>query len=197
MQAVDPGFDAATDLCGDDLGYVTVLRQPMPRVHSHMCEIGVGFRAWLHPKKGATGGVKRQLRDNYYVRALGGAEAWDAPEGALAQRHLLAAARALARFDVVMTVETLQRDARAQMGRVGLPDFAPRHVYARSRTDNLHRASREPWLRAKGATGTAACEVPPTAPELSRLVAASTWDAILYQFARTLAARRATPVKKR
>jgi hypothetical protein len=41
VQAVDPGFDAATDVC-DDLGYATVLRQPMPRVHSHMCEIGVG-----------------------------------------------------------------------------------------------------------------------------------------------------------
>jgi hypothetical protein len=32
--------------------------------------------------------------------------------------------------------------------------------------------------------------VPPTAFELSRLVAACTWDAILYEFARTLAARR-------
>ena len=80
------------------------------------------------------------------------------------------------------------------MGRVGLPGFAPRHVYSRSRSDNLHRAAKEPWLRARGTTmGTAdsaACEVPPTAFELSRLIAACTWDAILYEFARTLAARR-------
>lgn len=191
MQAVDPGFDATTDLCGDDLGYVTVLRQPMRRLHSHMCEIGVGHRMWLHPKKVA-GAVKRQLRDNYYVRSLGGTDAWNAPEGGLGQRHLMAAARALSRFDVVMTVETLQRDARAQMGRVGLPNFTLRHVYSRSRNDNLRRASREPWLRARGAKDdVAACETPPTAPELSRLVAACTWDAILYEFARTLAARRA------
>ena len=188
VQAVDPGFDAATDVC-DDLGYATVLRQPMPRVHSHMCEIGVGHRAWQQPKAVA-GGVKRQLRDNYYVRSLGGAEAWEASEGGLGQRHLLAAARALSRFDVVMTVEALQQDAHAQMGRVGLPDFAPGHMYSRSRADNLHRASKEPWLRAHGATDTAACEVPPTAFELSRLVAACTWDAILYEFACTLAARR-------
>lgn len=188
MRGVDPGFDVATDVC-DDLGYATVLRKPMPRVHSHMCEIGVGHRAWQQPKVVA-GGVKRQLRDNYYVRSLGGTEAWEAPEGRLGQRHLLAAAQALSRFDVVMTVEALQQDAHAQMGRVGLPDFAPRHVYSRSRTDNLHRASREPRLRAHGAMDIAACEVPPTAFELSRLVAACTWDAILYEFARTLAARR-------
>ena len=164
----------------------------MARVHSHMCEIGVDHRAWQQPKAVA-GGVKRQLRDNYYVRSLGGAEAWEAPEGGLGERHLLAAARALSRFDVVMTVEALQQDARAQMGRVGLPGFAPRHVYSRSRSDNLHRAAKEPWLRARGSTDSAdsaACEVPPTAFELSRLVAACTWDAILYEFARTLAARR-------
>lgn len=195
MQAVDPGFDVATDLCDGILGYATVLRRPMPRAHSHMCEIGVNHRAWLRPKAVA-GGVKRQLRDNYYVRSLGGAEAWDAPEGGLGQRHLIAAARALSRFDVVMTVETLQRDARAQMGRVGLPAFVPSRVYSRSRAANLHRAAREPWLRVPDSTGTAACEVPPTPPELSRLVAACTWDAILYEFARTLAARRALIVHK-
>ena len=191
VRAVDPGFDVATDLC-DGLGYATVLRRPVARVHSHMCEIGVDHRAWQQPKAVA-GGVKRQLRDNYYVRSLGGAEAWEAPEGGLGQRHLLAAARALSRFDVVMSVEALQQDARAQMGRVGLPGFAPRHVYSRSRSDNLHRAAKEPWLRARGSTDSAdsaACEVPPTAFELSRLVAACTWDAILYEFARTLAARR-------
>ena len=76
-------------------------------------------------------------RDNYYVRAFGSLEAWHAPEGGLGATHLLAAARALSRFDVVMTAGGISRDARAQMARVGLPGFEWRHAYTRSRADNL------------------------------------------------------------
>ena len=190
VRSVDPGFDATTDFCAGTLSYVTVLRRPIPRVHSHMCEVGVGFRDWQDTRTAAVGHVKRQLRDNYYVRSLGGPDAWGAPEGGLRQRHLIAAARTVARFDVVMTVETLQRDAPAQMGRVGLPDFRPRHVFFRSRDDNLERVAREPWLRTSAAEKTAACEVPPTPHELERLVAGCALDAVLYEFVSMVAARR-------
>ena len=186
-RSTDPGFDAATDACPDDLAYLTVLRAPLARVKSHMCEIGAHCGMWLDPDVRRRGHVTTQLRDNYYVRALGGADAWRAAEGALERRHLLAAARTLAGFDVVMTVETLASDAPAQMGRVGLPGFQWRRGFARSRADNLQRATEAPWLRT---AGVASCEVPPTATQLRRLVAASAWDAVLYEFARVLAARR-------
>eukprot|EP00966_Prymnesium_polylepis_P174931 4047997-Prymnesium_polylepis.1 len=73
------------------------------------------------------------------------------------------------------------------MGRVGLPNFRWAHGFSRSRRENLERASKYSWMRSDGG---AACEAPPTAPQLARLVAASAWDAVLYEFARVLAARR-------
>jgi len=186
MRAVDPGFDGLRDFCAEDLAYVTVLRPPIARAHSHMCEIGVSFAMWQGPAK-RPGAVSRQLRDNYYVRSFGGAAAWNAPEGSLSRHHLHAAARTLARFDVVMTVATLSTDAPIQMRRVGLADFRWRHVFSRSRTDNLERAAKEATLRT---SGRASCEVPPNDLQLRRLVAASAWDAVLYEFARELASRR-------
>ena len=109
------------------------------------------------------------------------------PEGGLRRRHLLSAARTLARFDVVMTVSGISRDAQAQMGRVGLPGFRWPHASERSRADNLRRADATPSLRT---AGRASCEVPPTAAQLARLIGACTWDAVLYELASVLAARR-------
>eukprot|EP00747_Dinoflagellata_sp_TGD_P170884 gnl/TRDRNA2_/TRDRNA2_203615_c0_seq1.p1 gnl/TRDRNA2_/TRDRNA2_203615_c0~~gnl/TRDRNA2_/TRDRNA2_203615_c0_seq1.p1 ORF type:complete len:428 (+),score=43.24 gnl/TRDRNA2_/TRDRNA2_203615_c0_seq1:23-1306(+) len=187
VQAVDPGFDTATDFCPDDLAYLTVLRSPIERVHSHMCEIGANFDMWQNSDTQKRGHVKKQLRDNYYVRSLGGPDAWNAPEGGLQRHHLLAAARALAKFDVVMTVATITSDAAAQMGRVGLPDFQWPHSFSRSRDENLQRAERQASLRT---SGVASCELPPTPEQVDRLVAACAWDAVLYEFASLLAARR-------
>ena len=188
--AVDPGFDGARDFCPaeDFAGYLTVLRHPVARVHSHMCEIGVGFRQWQATGDPGEWHVKKQLRDNYFVRALGGPAAWDAPEGGLRADHLLAAARTLARFDAVMTVETLRQDAAAQMSRLGRAGFRLPHAFSRSRGDNLERARKQTSLQAGGAV--AACEVPPDAVQLSRLLAGVAWDAMLHEFATMLAARR-------
>ena len=182
---IEPTFEASRDFC-DDLSYLTVMRPPVERMHSHMCERGIGFREWQETKPGPLS-VRMQIRDNYYVRSLGGPDAWNAQEGGLTRRHLHAAAKTLARFDVVMTVANIARDARAQMGRIGLPGFRWPRVYSRSRADNLNRAKDEPRLRT---AGLASCEVPPTAAQLSRLVAACSWDAALYDFARVLADRR-------
>ena len=134
--------------------------------------------------------MKTQLRDNYYVRALGGQEAWAAPEGGVRRRHLLSAARTLARFDVVMTVASLGRDAPVQMARVGLPGFRWPHAYDRSRADNLQRAAALPSASRNLAPGTrlALCDVPPTAAQRDDLVAACAYDAVLYECARVLAA---------
>ena len=189
MNAVDPGFDGARDFCAQDFAYLTVLRSPVERVRSHLCEIGVSLEKWQAPERGIRGEVKRQLRDNYYVRSLGGPAAWEAPEGGVTRGHLLAAARTLARFDVVMTVATLSRDAPAQMGRVGLPGYSLKHLFARSRAENLERAKSKfgSWLRTAGKPS---CEVPPTRAQLDQLDKACALDAVLYEFARVLAARR-------
>jgi hypothetical protein len=164
----------------------TLRRWFAARPRRQMCERGEGFHKWQLPARSLLD-VSTQLRDNYYVRSLGGHAAWNAPEGALRPQHLLAAARTLARFDIVMTVATLERDARAQMRRVGHADLRPRHIYERSRAENLQRAADNPRYRI---AAKAACEVPPTAAQLRQLVAASAWDAVLYEFARVLAARR-------
>ena len=185
VNVVDPGFEASADFCAD-LAYMTILRPPLQRVHSHMCELGVNVERWQRASKLPTS-VKPQLRDNYYVRSLGGKAAWTAPEGAITRRHLRSAARTLARFDVVMTVGSLARDSPVQMARVGLPGFRWPRISSRSRSDNLQRAAAEPGLRTRGRPS---CEVPPTPAQLSGLVAACTWDAVLYEFARVLAARR-------
>lgn len=189
---MDPGFDAARDFCEEDISaYVTVLRRPIVRVHSHMCERGAGFRIWQDPADGPERhrlAVNKQLRDNYYVRAFGGAGAWDAPEGAVTAHHLLSAARTLARFGVVMTVETLARDSMVQMGRVGLPGFRWRHLYSRSRGDNRGRAAKDGRMRSP--SGRPSCDVPPSEEEQRRLVEAVSLDHVLYEFARVLAARR-------
>ena len=187
VHAVDPGFDASHDLCAD-LAYATVLRPPVARLHSHMCEVGVSFEQWQEPSRARRGYVaKKQLRDNYYVRSLGGPSAWGAPEGGLTHRHLLDAARTLARFDVVMTVATLARDAPVQMARVGLPNFEWPHVRDRSREDNIGRAIQDSQLQTGGRPS---CDLPPTTAQLRRVVAACAWDEVLYEFARVLAARR-------
>ena len=154
----------------------------------HMCEVGTTFKAWQEKQR--TAGqhyVEMQLRDNYYVRSLGGASAWHAPEGALGREHLLAAAQTLAMFDVVMTVDTLQRDAPVQMGKVGLPGFSWGRTSDRSRADNLQRAQEQASMRT---AGVASCQVPPTDVQVERLVEACAWDAVLYEFARMVAARR-------
>ena len=193
---VEPGFDFSRDFCAKDLAYVTVLRPPVERVHSHMCEIGATFGMWQDAADRRPGHVKKQLRDNYFVRSLGGTEAWNSPEGRLQLRHLHAAARTLARFDVVMTVGSIDSDAPIQMSRVGLPGFRWRREFERSRADNLKRATTDVHLQTRG--GMPSCNKPPTAEELRRLVAACTWDAVLYEFAALLAARRtAVPVVAR
>ncbi len=190
---MDPGFDAARDLCEEDFAYVTVLRRPIARVHSHMCERGASFRIWQDPTVGPKRhrlAVNKQLRDNYYVRSLGGADAWDAPEGAVtAHGHLLAAARTLARFHVVMTVEGLSSDSPAQMGCVGLPGFRWQHYFSRSRGDNRERAARDGRMRSPQSRGPS-CDVPPTEAEQRLLVDGVSLDHVLYEFARVLAARR-------
>ena len=104
-----------------------------------------------------------------------------------ARRHLQAAARTLARFDVVMTLATLAADAPVQMARVGLPGFRWSHARERSREDNLDRAQEDLALQTAGRPS---CDVPPSADQLRRIVAACAWDAVLYEFARVLAARR-------
>ena len=86
-----------------------------------------------------------------------------------------------------MTVPSLARDAPVQMARVGLPGFHWQHAFSRSRADNLQRAAAGVGLRTLGRPS---CDVPPTPAQLSRLVDATAWDAILYQFAQVLAARR-------
>ena len=187
VSAVDPGFDARHDFC-PDLAYATILRLPIERIHSHMCELGVPMHYWQSkaPQK-RFHAVKTVLRDNYYVRALGGAAAWNAKEGGVSRRHLLSAARTLARFDVVMTVSSLERDAPVQMARVGLAGFRWKHAFSRSRADNLQRATEDPSLRT---FGWPSCEIPPTPRQLDELVAASYYDRILYEFALVLAAHR-------
>ena len=123
------------------------------------------------------------------MRSLGGPEAWEAPEGGLQTKHLQAAARSLALFDAVLTLEAIDEDAPAQMARVGLAGLGawPRS-FSRSRAENLQRAAHMPALRSAG--GRPSCDVPPTAEQLGRLVAASAWDAVLHEFARVLARRR-------
>ena len=121
---MDPGFDAENDFCAD-LAYATVLRRPVERVHSHMCERGAKFEIWQERKVGRDRhrlAVNKHLRDNYYVRSFS-RSAWDAEEGGINKQHLMEAARTLARYDVVMTVDTINRDSVAQMGRVGLPSY--------------------------------------------------------------------------
>ena len=160
-----------------------------------MCEVGAIFDQWqergplpLFKRRFKEGHyIKKQLRDNYYVRSLGGADAWHAPEGSLGRHHLLAAARTLARFDVVMTVANIKNDAPAQMGRVGLPNFQWGHAYSRGRVENLQRAKQQAWMRT---SGRASCQVPPTNVQVGSLVEACAWDAVLYEFARLLAVRR-------
>ena len=93
-----------------------------------------------------------------------------------------------ARFDVVLTLDSVATDAPVQLTRVGLGGFQWPHAFGRSRAENLQRAARSATLRSAG--GTPSCEVPPTAEQLSRLVAACAWDAALYEFSRVLAARR-------
>ena len=133
--------------------------------------------------------VTKQLRDNYMVRALGGADAWDAPEGGLRQRHLLAAARALSRFEIVLTLPTIATDAPVQLGEVlGLRGFQLPRTFGRSRAENLQRAEQSVLMRSSA--GVPLCQVQPTAEQLTRLVAACAWDTVLYEFARVLAARR-------
>lgn len=193
VRYADPGFDAARDGCLD-VAYAVVLRPPVERTHSHMCEAGANHSLWQRPDPRsnplAIAKVTKQLRDNYYVRSLGGDEAWAAPEGGLRARHLLAAARALARFEVVLTLDSVATDAPVQLSRLGLAGFRWPHSFGRSRAENLQRASRSATLRSDSAGGVASCEVPPTAEQLSRLVAACAWDAVLFEFARVLAARR-------
>ena len=46
--------------------YAVVLRPPIERTHSHMCEIGVNHTLWQAPRSRYP---SVHLRDNYYVRA--------------------------------------------------------------------------------------------------------------------------------
>lgn len=186
----DPGFDVARDGCLE-VAYAVVLRPPVERTHSHMCEAGANHSLWQRPDPRSNplviAKITKQLRDNYYVRSLGGDEAWDAPEGGLRAHHLLAAATALARFDVVLTLDSIATDAPVQLSRLGLEGFQWPHSFGRSRAENLQRAARSATMRSGGVPS---CEVPPTAEQLSRLVAACAWDAVLFEFARVLSARR-------
>ena len=49
------------------------------------------------------------------------------------------------------------------------------------------RAAKQPWLRTSGRPS---CQVPPAASQIERLVEATRLDAVLYELARVLAARR-------
>ena len=93
-----------------------------------------------------------------------------------------------------MTVGTLADDAPVQMARVGLPGFRWTHSFSRSRKENLERAAHERSLRT---SGSASCQAPPTAAQLGRLVAACKWDAVLFELAQVLAARRTAEYARR
>ena len=76
------------------------------------------------------------------------------------------------------------------MGRVGLRGYKWPHVTDRSRSYNLGRAARKYATHMRQPSGRASCEVPPTTAQVGRLVAMCEWDAVLFEFARVLAARR-------
>ena len=146
-----------------------------------------GVDAWpagLLEQWHANGGVLR-YRDVNDCAALAGGQgnAWmDHVGGGLPVQPL-------ALFDAVLALEAIDEDAPAQMARVGLAGLGawPRS-FSRSRAENLQRAAHMPALRSAG--GRPSCDVPPTAEQLGRLVAASAWDAVLHDFARVLARRR-------
>ena len=79
VRHAEPGFEVSRDHCAF-AAYVIVLRPPVERTHSHMCEVNANLSLWQNPNPRRSpfdvASITKQLRDNYFVRALGGAEAW-------------------------------------------------------------------------------------------------------------------------
>ena len=112
------GFDAALDMC-PRFAYVVVLREPLSRIYSHMCQhrtsttmsqadvqlVLIALRnGTLPPARGLAWRFGPSAYDNYNVRSLAGGDAWLAPAGSLTEAHLRRATAALERFDVVLTL---------------------------------------------------------------------------------------------
>ena len=103
------------DLCLQDLLYITMLREPMARAISHLNQHGVvrgqdrpAFDAMsMHDQIkyvcNTTGKVA--VLDNFMTRCLLGEATYNAPLLSLAPNMALQAARTLAQFDVVLTLE--------------------------------------------------------------------------------------------
>ena len=119
------GFDPEVELCGGDLRYITLIRDPMQRLLSHMCQhdlVPADVSSALSPatEMQATRTILTDADttkwpagpglDNYYVRALAGPSAWSLPAGALNETHFATAQRTLQAFDVIMRLERLPDD---------------------------------------------------------------------------------------
>ena len=86
--ACSQGFDPEIEMCGGDLRYITLIRDPMQRLLSHMCQhtlVPPDVDAALFPDPKAKKATRTVLTDakttkwpagpgldNYYVRALAG-----------------------------------------------------------------------------------------------------------------------------
>jgi len=183
------GFDQK-DFCPRAFPYATMLRAPIERAHSWICEDNTDVVKFLrNPFDPAPA-----KRDNYMVRVF--ADAWGVEEGAIDETHLLKAAKALAAFDVVMTLDTAERDGK-QMAMVGLPDFKLEFTskHAHDLNKDINDDHNVAYFRYSK-TAKPNCDEAPTQEQLEQLVGLNVMDALLYEFASVLAATRSKAMEE-
>ena len=125
--AVERWLDAGTALrCRRDFFFVTVLRDPIKRIVSH-CRFeripSARALGWLSAPSFDRDMLVREgtaVVDNFYVRSLLGADVYaGVGPGGVTARHAAAAMDALAAFDAVLILETLDASFQQLFRRLG------------------------------------------------------------------------------
>lgn len=104
MGPCNHGFDPKLDLACAGLQYGTIVRQPLDRIYSHMCQHHASRKDVLRavrpgatqPKLPSMWRYGPSAYDNYFVRALAGGDAWLLPAGRIGAEHLARSARSSA-----------------------------------------------------------------------------------------------------
>lgn len=191
MGPCNRGFDSALDTC-DNFEYATIMRPPIERIYSHMCQHGTNYSTVMRALEPGRTPPKRRNEwfagtsafDNYNVRALAGPLVWMLPAGSIDGEHLERAKKVLDRFRVVMTLDNLRKDT-VQLGML-----SHRSVSRLSTTGIVHASDYScPVSSTTLANGF-------TPSERLQIEEANKWDLALYAYARKLAQKLTTLARR-
>jgi hypothetical protein len=169
------------DLCTDDFTYMVTLRDPITRLHSHLCQHAIDVSYVLNSSRtycfGDASICSPIAFDNFYIRSILGPPVSNLPVGSITEEHLEHAAAILEQFHVVVIFERPESWRQVQQLPI-LKGASIEHIATHTTSNATSNANP--------------CETLPTKSQFLHIARMNHLDQRLYKFAVQLSEHRSS-----